>query len=229
MSRGPIIYSPPPGTEPQSPGDVVQSAVWNAFVQDVTLTFNTVQPEEFGGTNASTFLQARQNMGLAWEIVPNGAVTSPAGTTTVSWINLSPFRYLQLHWDIVPTGVTQGVYMRVGTDNGGSWKSGATDYRYQGSYVNNGVSGTTPLTDAPSVPLVSAGLLDNISAGYVKVLRFNTSGIGYIVADTELQSLVGARSDHLSTALLNSGTRNAIQFRAANGSFEGRFLLEGAR
>lgn len=65
MPRGPVVYAPPPGTEPKSPGDVIQSATWNAYVQDVTSTFNTIQPEAYGGTGASTIAQARTNLGAA--------------------------------------------------------------------------------------------------------------------------------------------------------------------
>lgn len=65
MSRGPVVYSPPPGTVPQNPGDVIQSSVWNAFVEDVTLTFNTVQPIAYGGTGAASAAEALTNLGAA--------------------------------------------------------------------------------------------------------------------------------------------------------------------
>lgn len=90
MSRGPVIYSPPPGTEPQNPGDVIQSAVWNAFVQDVTLTFNTIQPKEYGGTdssdlslNASDF-RVKDGTDLTKRIAFNAASITTGTTRTIT-------------------------------------------------------------------------------------------------------------------------------------------------
>lgn len=65
MPRGPVVFTLPPGTTPQSPGDVIQSAVWNAAMDDVAQTFNTIQPIEYGGTNASTAGGALTNLGVS--------------------------------------------------------------------------------------------------------------------------------------------------------------------
>jgi len=54
MSRGPVVYTLPPGTTPQQPNDVIQSAVWNAAMDDIANTFNTIQPVEYGGTGSAT-------------------------------------------------------------------------------------------------------------------------------------------------------------------------------
>lgn len=62
MPRGPVVFTLPPGTTPQSPGDVIQSAVWNAAMDDFAQTFNTIQPEEYGGTGAATFQGALDNL-----------------------------------------------------------------------------------------------------------------------------------------------------------------------
>ena len=50
MPRGPVIYSPPPGTVPQAPNTVISSTMFNNYVDDVTQTFNTPTPIEYGGT-----------------------------------------------------------------------------------------------------------------------------------------------------------------------------------
>lgn len=94
MARGPIIYQPPPGTIPQNPGDVIQSAIWNAFVQDVTLTFNTIQPIEYGGSNAATPIGALDNFHTRGTAIPSAATTDiwsasgdfvhVSGTTTIT-------------------------------------------------------------------------------------------------------------------------------------------------
>lgn len=53
MPRGPVVATQPPGTTPQNPGDVIQSAVWNAAIDDIYNIFNTIQPKEYGGTGSS--------------------------------------------------------------------------------------------------------------------------------------------------------------------------------
>jgi len=50
MPRGPVIYSPPPGTVPQAPNTVISSSMFNNYVDDVTQTFNAPTPIEYGGT-----------------------------------------------------------------------------------------------------------------------------------------------------------------------------------
>jgi len=53
MPRGPVVASPVPGAVPQNPGDVIQSSVWNATVNDIYNIFNTIQPIEYGGNGVA--------------------------------------------------------------------------------------------------------------------------------------------------------------------------------
>lgn len=57
-------YTLPGPQATQAPLTPIPSAVNNAGWSDVEQTFNTVQPEAYGGTGASTFAQARTNLGL---------------------------------------------------------------------------------------------------------------------------------------------------------------------
>lgn len=103
MPRGPVVFTLPPGTTPQSPGDVIQSAVWNAAMDDVAQTFNTIQPIEYGGTNSATASGARTNLGLGTSAVKN--------YTDSTW---TP----SLAFNGVSTGVTyssrSGTYIKIG-------------------------------------------------------------------------------------------------------------------
>lgn len=64
MPRGPTVYSLPPGTTPQAPGDTIASATFNAAMDDIANTFNTPQPVVYGGTGGVSASDARTNLGL---------------------------------------------------------------------------------------------------------------------------------------------------------------------
>lgn len=57
-------YSLPGPQKTQVPNTPILSSVNNQGYADIEQTFNTPTPEAYGGTNASTFAQARINMGL---------------------------------------------------------------------------------------------------------------------------------------------------------------------
>lgn len=56
--------SQPPGTTPQQPNTVIQSAVWNAAMDDIYQIFNTPTPVAYGGTNGATPLDAANSLGV---------------------------------------------------------------------------------------------------------------------------------------------------------------------
>lgn len=76
MPRSGVLgtYSLPPGTTPQQPNTVIQSAMFNAFAEDVKQTNNTPIPIAYGGTNASTAEDARANLGGAATIDIRGYI-----------------------------------------------------------------------------------------------------------------------------------------------------------
>lgn len=76
MPRSGIIgtYSLPPNTNNQAPNTPISSSMFNSFASDVQQTFNDPTPEAYGGTGASTFAQARANLGVVTEQV--GGMTS---------------------------------------------------------------------------------------------------------------------------------------------------------
>jgi len=94
MPRGPVVASPVPGAVPQNPGDVIQSSVWNATVSDIYNMFNTAQPIEYGGSNASTPIGAFDNFHTSSGAIPSAATTDLStasgyyveitGTTTIT-------------------------------------------------------------------------------------------------------------------------------------------------
>lgn len=105
MPRSGVLgtYSLPPGTTPQQPNTVIQSAMFNAFADDIAQTQNTPTPIAYGGTNAATAADARTNLGLGSVSVKN--------YTDTTW---TP----SLAFSGVSTGVTyasrSGTYIRIG-------------------------------------------------------------------------------------------------------------------
>lgn len=57
-------YTLPPNTDNQQPLTPISSSMFNSAMDDVEQTFNSVQPEAYGGTGADNFADARENMGL---------------------------------------------------------------------------------------------------------------------------------------------------------------------
>ena len=53
MPRGPTVYSLPAATVPKVPLETISSAQWNAAMNDIAATFNTIQPIEYGGTGVA--------------------------------------------------------------------------------------------------------------------------------------------------------------------------------
>lgn len=99
MPRGPTIYNLPPGTTPQNSGDPIPSAMFNAFADDVANTFNTVQPIEYGGTNAATAVGAIDNL------MTKGA-DIPSATTTDIWASTGQFVHVTGTTTITSFGAT---------------------------------------------------------------------------------------------------------------------------
>lgn len=98
MPRGPVVYTLPPGTTPQQPNTTIPSAMFNAAMDDIADTFNTVQPEAYGGTGAATYIGAWDNIASAEDTVASAAtlvltgLTKPffniSGTTGVTAVTL---------------------------------------------------------------------------------------------------------------------------------------------
>lgn len=63
MPRSSGVYAPPVGTL-AAPGTVIQSAPYNALVNDLTSDANNARPVTAGGTGATTASGARTNLGI---------------------------------------------------------------------------------------------------------------------------------------------------------------------
>jgi len=57
------VYSLPPNT-PGVPGEVIESARYNAFLADLTADLNAARPIVAGGTGGTNAPDARENLGI---------------------------------------------------------------------------------------------------------------------------------------------------------------------
>lgn len=177
---------------------------------------------------ASQKNQALSNIGVAWERI-GGLVTATAGSTQVAWTDLSAYRFLRLKFDLTPASST-ALGIRASTDNGSTYKSGATDYKRHGDFIANGTWGSLGLADANIVPLAAHTLAVNTVSGEVLIDTFNVSGLSSIAVNTTYQgTTAGFVSCRIGGLSVFSGAKNAFQLVATAGSFEGRFSLEGLR
>lgn len=64
MPRSPTVYSLPPGTTPQVPDTPISSSMFNAAMNDVEQTFNTVQPVAYGGNGVTDNKPLTNSFGL---------------------------------------------------------------------------------------------------------------------------------------------------------------------
>jgi hypothetical protein len=155
-------YTLPGAQATQQPGTPIPSAVNNQGYSDIEQTFNTVQPEAYGGTGASTYEQALGNLGGISKSVDQSASADPAVTkvtilknTLQAWehistqsygaaarydfTNLGDFRSLRLSGVLLPAQTNATLLMRVSSDNGVTVVS--TDYDNQSLYGTQ--AGTT--------------------------------------------------------------------------------------
>lgn len=92
MPRNPSgVYAPPAGTFAVA-GTTIESAKFNAFVQDMVADLNLDRPVAAGGTGASTSADARVNLGLAGLIGALPEVTAANALNTIDsqgWVFVS--------------------------------------------------------------------------------------------------------------------------------------------
>lgn len=113
MPRGPVVASPVPGAVPQNPGDVIQSSVWNATVDDIYNIFNTIQPIEYGGNGVSDGKPLDNSFGIrnnvdATKLAIFSATSIPTATT-LTYALPSTSGTLALTSDIAQKGYIYGL------------------------------------------------------------------------------------------------------------------------
>jgi hypothetical protein len=168
---------------------------------------------------------------FSWEPIDGGIKTAAGGTTAISWINLSAYKRLRLSWDIIPTGMTFGMGFRTSSNNGSSYDSGASDYRFHGTSEVNGAVSAIVDTLQSNFPLNSAGMNNSSAAsGVIDIFNFNsTTNCNVMSRAHGISSAPALRAENINGIILVAGSRNALQLFSGAGTFSGTFQLEGVR
>lgn len=171
---------------------------------------------------------ARTNLGLAWELI---ADESFSAVSTYEKTGLGDYRQLRISITAAPS-VAAGLGLRLSTDNGATWKSGASDYRRTGSSAVDGGSLTlvSGANDYYYVNTVQNQVAGEAIAGWLDLIsasgsRPNLSARAIHVGSAA--SAVIASSTAGNCAFL--GVVSGIQFSMPSATMTGRITIEGAR
>lgn len=200
MPRGPVVASPVPGAVPQNPGDVIQSSVWNATVNDIYNIFNTIQPIEYGGNGVSDGKPLDNSFGIKNSTDPTKVgVFSAAGippATTRIYTLPDESGTLALTTDVGGNiGLTASVAANAmtisikGSDGNDPSASNTVNINFRNVTPGNGTPTNIAITAATSLVISSGSTLGVASATPFKVwiVAFNDGGtvrLGAMVATT---------------------------------------------
>lgn len=166
-----------------------------------------------------------------WELI--GApidVSSPVAV--IDWLNLGSFRELMLQVFMLPSVNASGI-VRVSTNNGSSFLSGASDY----GQVRQVTSGST--TSAASAPVSYMTFGDNSVSntlggrGLMKISNFNRLTACFAEAEAAIynSSNVLLMEKSITASVVTAAIRNALRFQFTSGNIAAgsRFTLWGLR
>jgi len=176
-----------------------------------------------GDVEDLTPAQVRQLLG-GWE--PIVTIDLNSGTNAVV-TNLSPFYSIRItHRAAVSVGGYTGV--QVSTDNGATFLTATTDYRY--NLVDNLFNGSTSAVSGGDGGIASMLLGNEDSSGVVTISAFNAPVAAYAIGQTVFDTTTGRVGRHVGHRIQSAVPRNAIRILASSGSFlYGKFFIEGIR
>jgi len=227
MPRGPVVASPVPGAVPQNPGDVIQSSVWNATVNDIYNIFNTIQPIEYGGTGVSDGKPLDNSFGIKNSTDPTKVgVFSAAGiptTTTRTYTLPAASGTLALTTDVGGNiGLAASVAANAltialkGADGNDPSASNAVNINFRNVTPGAGTSTNLSITAATSLVISSGSTMGftSASAGRLWIVGFNDGGTFRLGAVNVLssQDVYPLRDGiYSSTAEGGAGTADSAQ------------------
>lgn len=252
MPRGPVVYTLPPGTTPQIAGTTIEPAVFNAAMDDIANTFNTVQPPEYGGTGGSSKIsaanslevlsynadqtltdsqlaQAYENAKISWETVFSGSVP-PGASFPV--IDLAPFRILRFRGALFPATNSVNVFARLSTNNGSSYDAAANYPSLITDQTNGAPSPAGQYLTADAGIRLNSGAVPTVGGIDVDltVSEFNQARRCSFKQDAaQIDAALLIRSFVIRGSYTGTTARNAIQFIASSGNISGWMNIEGVR
>lgn len=217
MPRGPVVASPVPGAVPQNPGDVIQSSVWNATVDDIYNIFNTIQPVEYGGNGVADGKPLDNSFGIRNSVdtsklaifsatnIPTATTLTyalPATSGTLALTSDTAFDRssspvnLSLSATVASNALTIAIK---GNDGNDPSASNPVYIPFRSATANSGDVDVLTLTAATSVVVSSGSTLGTTSAvlANLVVVGFNDAGtfrLGIINPTSGIQIIDGIAS-----------------------------------
>lgn len=193
------------------------------------------------GTVAATdtILQAVQklNGNMGWVLLSTQTASNSATIDFTTGIN-STYKMYVVEWDGVKSGSTgNGLQMRISTDGGSTWKSGASDYAYSFCYFSSGATTMTVQSSTGAASMNCAVAVITTTAntsgsGTVKCFnpsdsaRFFTIETSASVTNTSTSVWASRGVGNYTTA----GAVNGFRFLMQSGNIvSGTFRLYGVR
>jgi hypothetical protein len=203
----------------KSPNNVVGNALLSQ------LTAPAIKGRMTAGTgNVEDLTPAQANRVLGgWE--PIGLVNL-SGETVLVIPGLSAFSMIKCNFRY--TVSTGAVRAQVSTDNGVSFLSTNSDYRY--NLMNNGFNGTSSAVTGDDSALNAIALGDENTAGEVIISSFNKAQIAYAISNQIIDTASVRYSRIINTRIIGSTARNALRLITSAGvGITGQFYFEGLR
>lgn len=167
---------------------------------------------------------------MPWEVA--GPSYDLAGLSNVAWTNTSGYRDLRLRVFGIPSGTTGNLFLRVSSDNGSTYDSGASDYSH--AFIN---AESTALAAVAGVTAAQFNLMNvNIDTNpfefNVTLAEWNKAAVSLIDSKGFAFNSTGSvqRNTNAYGRRLASTAFNALQFGISAGTFSrGMAIIEGVR
>lgn len=175
------------------------------------------------GTNFFTIIRP-----TAWVTI--GAPITLSGQSVVDWTDLGSYRHLKMTLEC-SVSTAANIFMRVSTNNGSSFLSGASDYAFGLLSAVGGTPGAAAVISAASLPLTNVAMDSSTQSNFtVDITNFNKNLASTYKTDGAYanSSVFRRELDHGNTAGLSA--RNALRLFTSAGNFAaGQVTLEGIR
>lgn len=228
---GPIgTATPPPGTFPKNPGDVIPSSAWNQLFSDLYLIANTPTPISYGGTGQANLIFSTADFGLKDGTDPTkklalniaGITTATERTLTVQDKNgtialtsdvaaSNAPRNLAISATVASNALTIAVKGHDGNDPS---STNPVSVPIRSATANSGDVDVMALTAATSLVVSSGSTLGTISGvtSSLVVVLFNDGG-------TPRLGVINANNGQISDGIASSTAEGGAGAADASGVF----------
>lgn len=168
-----------------------------------------------------TTAEARQAIG-GWEPI---TFLDLSGVSVSAVTNLGAFAMLRcsFSYSLASAG---SCYIQLSTNNGGSYLSATTNYRF--TLLQNEFAGSSAVSGGDG-DIIGMSMGDDFSSGHITIGSFNKARVKHAVSHQMIETATARYNRLINTKVNVSTACNAIRIFSAAGNITGQFLLEGVR